>query len=199
MKKIIAPIVLTLCSLLLSGECIANNVAPAASDGSISTKEPTVDNKVKVIGRLEKVGYSKEEAIARVDKMSADEISYFAQHPESIKRSGFILIASSIGSSVYSSVRHSQKKKEAEIQRKRDQIASLEREIDRKQNERNTDLTLLQNEQDPDKHQKLKMDVDTLGDEIKSMEDNMKALENDLNTMTAPKKDSKTPAPAPKR
>jgi hypothetical protein len=185
--------------MLLSSPCDANNVTPAASDASISTKSSLTDNQAKVMSRLEKVGYSKGEAMARVDKMSSDEIAYFAQHPESIKRSGFILIASSIGSSVYSSVRHSQKKKEAEIQRKRDQIASLEREIGLKQNERNADLTLLQTEQDPTKHQTLKADVDRIGTEIDSMEQNMKALEDELNTMTAPKKGSNTPAPAPKR
>lgn len=152
-----------------------------------------------VISRLEDVGYSKEEAIARVDKMSEDEIAYFAQHPESIKRSGFILIASSIGSSVYSSVKHSEKKKEAEIQRKKDEIASIEREVDRKQNEQNTDLILLQTEQDPAKSQKLKTEVGTLGNEIKSLEDNIKALENELDKMTPPKKAPKTaPQTAPK-
>jgi chromosome segregation ATPase len=199
MKKLITPIVLVLCSMLpLSGHT-KNSVAPAASNRDISTKEPITHNKAMVINRLEEVGYSKEEAMTGVDKMSKDEIAYFAQHPESIKRSGFVLIASSIGSSVYSSIKHGQRKKEAEIQRKRDEIASLEREINRKQNEQNRDLTLLQSEHDPEKTQQMKAEVDTLGKEIKALEDSIKSLENDINVMTGPKKATTAPATSPKR
>ena len=119
MKKLIMPIVLILCPMLLLCGCATNNQAAAAGNVGISAKEPGDSNRAKVISRLEKVGYNKEEAVARVDKMSGDEIVYFAAHPESIKRSGFIIIASSIGSSIYSTVKSNEKKKEAEIQRKR--------------------------------------------------------------------------------
>src|SRR2546422_348596 len=101
MKQLITPTVLILCPMIFLAGCATQNIAPVASNRAISAKEPSDSNRAKVISRLEKVGYSKEEAMARVDKMTYDEIDYFAQHPESIKRSGFIIVASLIGSSVW--------------------------------------------------------------------------------------------------
>lgn len=184
MKKTITPTILMLCSTLVFA---GNPPTTASPDSSISVNQTRLTDKGKVISRLEQVGYSKEEAIARADKMTGDEIVYFAGHPESIKRSGFIILASLIGSSVYSSIEHGQKKKAAELQAKRDQIAALERDVDRKQREQDLDMRLLDKEQDSDKRQNLKVAIDRLGEEIKSLDDNIRVLDDEIKA-AAPKK-----------
>jgi len=176
------------CAMFFLSGYATNSPAAVTGNGGISANELIVPDKATVISRLEKVGYSKEEAIARVDKMTDDEIVYFAGHPESIKRSGFIIIASLIGSSVYSSVQSGQKKKLAEIQKKRDQIAFDENDIRRKQNEQETDARLLEKEQDSGKIQELKAAINNLGNEIKSLESDINLLENQVKDATSPKK-----------
>ncbi len=173
-----------LCSALVLAGCSTNTVP---SNRGISANQPGVTDRGRVISRLEKVGYSKEEAIARVDKMTDDEIVYFAQHPESIKRSGFILIASSIGSSIYSTVKSNQKKKEAEIQKKKEQITDIKMDISSKENERNMDLVLAQNEHDPAKSQMLQQKIGILNDDIKSLRDQIQSLENEIDAIENPK------------
>jgi hypothetical protein len=164
-----------------------NSPAAVTGNGGISANELTVPNKARVISRLEKVGYSKEEAIARVEKMTDDEIVYFAGHPESIKRSGFILIASSIGSSIYSTIKSSQNKKKAEIQKKKEQITNIKMDVSSKENERNMDLVLAQNEHDPAKSQMLQTKIGILNDDIKSLRDQIQSLENEIDALENPK------------
>ena len=195
-QKLITSTALTLCSTLVWAGSPSNTITPA--NRGISADQPGITDKGRVINRLTKVGYSKEEASARVDKMTEDEIVYFAGHPESIKRSGFVLIASSIGSSVYSTIRSSQKKKEAEIQKKREQITNIKEDIKGKENERNMDLILSQNEHDPAKAQMMQTQIGTLTDEMKSLREQIQSLENEIDVIENPKA-HKNSAASPKK
>jgi hypothetical protein len=188
MKKLITPTVLILCIMLILPGYATDNIAPKASNGGVSAKELSDPNRVRVISRLEKVGYSKEEAIARIDQMTDDEIAYFAQHPESIRRSGFIILASLIGSSVYSSISNANKKREAYTSHLRDKIAEVRTEIMLTDSKRMNQRTLLSVEQDPARKAELEAESKRLGNEIDSEQDQIKSLENDIQLINAKKK-----------
>jgi hypothetical protein len=181
MKKLITPIVVVLCPMLVLAGCATNNIAPIASNGGILANEPGVlDNRTKVIRRLGEVGYSKEEAIARVDEMTDAEIAYFGQHPESIKRSGFIILASLIGSSVWTTINNAKQKRVAYIAHLRDKIAGFRTEITLTDSKRMNERTLLAVEQNPARRAELEVEIKRLGDEIDSKQDQIKSLENDV-------------------
>lgn len=177
LKKLITPAVLILCPVVV-----------LAGNGSVSVGDSGKSDSARVITRLEKVGYSQEEAIARINQMTDDEIAYFAQHPESIRRSGIILIASSVGSSVYSSVANAKKKREAYAAHLKDKIASLRTEIQLTETKRLTQSTLLAVEQDPAKKAELEAQSKRLGDEIDAKQNAIKQLENDIQLINTKKK-----------
>src|ERR1035441_304789 len=137
-KKLITPTALILCPMIFLAGCATQNIAPVTSNAGITAKGLSDSNRARVIIRLEKVGYSKEEAIARVDKMTDAEIDYFAQHPESIKRSGFIILASLIGSSVWTTINNAKKKRAAYILHLSNKIGSYR-----------TEVTLIDNDKKP--------------------------------------------------
>ncbi|NOS72415.1 MAG: hypothetical protein HOP33_21150 [Verrucomicrobia bacterium] len=188
MKKLIALIVSILCPMLVLVGCATNNIAPVASNGGFSAKELSAPNRAMVTSRLEKVGYSKEEAIARADQMSDDEIAYFAQHPESIRRSGFVILASCIGSSVYSSINNGNKKREAYISHLKNKIAELRTEITLTDSKRVNQRTLLAVEQDAARKAELEAESKRLGNEIDSKQDQIKSLESDIQLVNTKKK-----------
>ena len=117
--KLKKPVILTMCCLLIvSSGCATRTLNGGATATSELSEGDTEANRAAVISRLEKVGYSKQEAIARVDNMTGGEIDYFANHPESIKRTGIIILGGLISSSIYSS---NQKKK---INKEKEAIAN---------------------------------------------------------------------------
>ena len=179
MKKLITPTVLILCPMIFLAGCATQNIAPVASNGGISAKVLNDSDKAKVISRLKEVGYSKEEATARVDKMTDDEIVYFAGHPESIKRTGFIILASLIGSSVWTTVANAKKKREAYISHLHNKIGGFRTEMTLLDSDRKTETTLMAVDQDAAKKAEREATVRRLGTEIQAKQDQIKALENE--------------------
>ncbi len=177
MRKLITVI---LCPMIFLAGCATQNIAPVASNRAISAKEPSDSNRAKVISRLEKVGYSKEEAIARVDKMTCDEIDYFGQHPESIKRSGFIILDSLIGSSVWTTMNNAKKKREAYILHLSNKIGGFRTEVTILDNDKKNETTLLAQEQDPAKRAEREATIKRLGNEVQSKLEIIKSLENEI-------------------
>jgi hypothetical protein len=130
-RKLIRSTALVLCFILGLGGYVSPVVA---STGDVSRDQlgDRDSDKARVVSRLEEVGYSEEEAIARVSTMTADELAFFADHPESIERTGFIILASLIASSVNSSVKSGKVKK----QKERDaRVMVLKGELDVKEHE----------------------------------------------------------------
>ena len=144
-----------------------------------------------MVSRLKKVGYSEQEAIARVDNMTEDEIVYFADHPESIKRSGIIIIASLIGSSVYTTVRHNQKKREAYIEHLRYNADNFRAEITMLESKRTNETVLLSVEQDPAKKAEREATIEVMGKEIQSKQDLINSLEREMEAIRT--KEQKVP------
>ena len=199
--RITCPTALVLsCMLALTG--FATNTV--ARDSGISANEAGDTNRAKVVSRLEKVGYSKGEAIARVDKMTDDEIDYFSQHPESIKRSGFIILASLIGSSVWTTVANAKKKRESYITHLNGKIAGFRSEIMIADNRKTSESLLLVQEQDPAKRTEREAAIKRLENEVQSKQDLVKSLENEIESIRTKKqkvpKEFTTPKkePAPK-
>ena len=85
-----------LCFALLVTGCSGQGIYIAAK-----TEQPEDASRTKVIVRLQEVGYSRAEALARTDKMTEEEIEYLAQHPEAVKRAGFIIAICAVLSSLF--------------------------------------------------------------------------------------------------
>jgi hypothetical protein len=170
--------------ILLAG-CATQNITPVTSNAGISAKGLTDSNRARVISRLQKVGYSKEEAIARVDKMTEDEICYFAEHPESIKRSGFIILASLIGSSVWTTMNNAKKKRAAYILHLSNKIGSYRTEVTLIDNDKRNETTLLAQEQDPAKKAEREATIKRLQNEEQSKLDLIKKLEDEIEAVKA--------------
>lgn len=125
------------CVLALLG-CASNTPASLSATRNGSSEERIGPDEAKVIARLQKVGYERKEAIARVDRMSTDEIAYFSKHPESIKRTGIIILGGLISSSIWSSTETKKRKEEEErIDRKLQTLEQREADF---QMQRETDL-----------------------------------------------------------
>ena len=182
MKSIRILTVLIMCSAFVLNVNAMNTIS---SSGDSSTTEQSKLNKTRVIDRLVEVGYSKEEAIARVDKMTCDEVEYLAEHPESIKRTGFVILASLIGSSIYSSMENTKKKKEAYIKHLQDKIGAFRLEITLLDSKRMNQRTLAMVEQDPEKKAALEAEAARIGKEIDSKQDNIQKLENEISAINA--------------
>ena len=182
------PAVLMLSPMIVSASPATDSIEPLAANKHISVQTAGEANKARVIDRLQKVGYSQEEAIARISQMTGEEIAYFSQHPESIRRSGFVLIASSIGSSVYSSVNNAKKKREAYIAHLRAKIASLQTEVSLTDSKRLNQRTLMAVEQDPARKAELGAEAKRLGDEIDAKQSQIKVLESDIQLINTKKK-----------
>ncbi len=60
-------------------------------------------------------------------------------------------------------------------------------DISNKENERNMDLVLAQNEHDPAKSQMLQQKIGILNDDIKSLRDQIQSLENEIDAIENPK------------
>jgi len=191
MKKLILPIVVMLCPMLLLATSATTTIAPAPHHVDVSENRPDDNDREVVVIRLKKVGYSEEEATARVDKMTDDEIVYFADHPESIKRSGFIIIASLIGSSVYTTIRNNQKRREAYIGHLRHSVDSFRSEIVMLEGKRTTETVLLSQEQDPVKKAEREATIEALGKEIQSKLDLINSLERETEAIRT--KEQKVP------
>jgi chromosome segregation ATPase len=176
---------LVLCCVLPLTGFATNTVA---RDSGVLASKAGDTNQAKVISRLKKVGDSEAEAIGRVDKMTDGEIEYFAQHPESIKRTGFIILASLIGSSVYTSINNANKKREAYIAHLDSKIAGFRMEITLLDSKRMNQSTLLFHEPDPANKAKLEADIDRYEKEIASKEDQIKSLQSDINAIRTKKK-----------
>lgn len=188
-KKLLTPAVLMLCPVIaLAGPATQSSIDLPSGNESVSVQDSRSSNRARVISRLEKVGYSQEEATARINQMTDDEIAYFAQHPESIRRSGFVLLASSIGSSVYSSVNNAKKKREAYAAHLKEKVASLRTEITLTDSKRLNQRTLLAVEQDPARKAELEAEAKRLGDEIDAKQNEIKQLENDIQLINTKKK-----------
>jgi hypothetical protein len=197
MRRLIKPIAIILCPMILMAGCATQNTAPVTSNAGISAKGLSESNRARVISRLEKVGYSKEEAVARVNKMSGDEICYFAEHPESIKRSGFIILASLIGSSVWTTMNNAKKKRAAYTLHLSNKIGQYRTEITLLDNDRKNETTLLAAEQDPAKKAERQANIKRMGDEVQSKLELIKSLENETELVRTKKqkvpKDFKAP------
>jgi hypothetical protein len=199
MKKLLTPTVLILCPMLSFAGFAPQNIAPAADDSGISARESGISNRAQVIKRLEKVGYSREEATNRVDQMTDDEINYFAAHPESIKRSGFIILASLIGSSVYTTINNAKKKKEAYTTHLNGKIAEARSEIGAIDNKKTRESVLLAVEQDSAKKAERQATIDGYDKEIQAKQDNIKALENEIQLVNTGKQKVPKDFRAPKK
>jgi len=162
-----------------------------SSGGGTSATEQSEFNRTRVIDRLVEVGYSKEEAIARVDKMARDEVEYLAEHPESIKRSGFVILASLIGSSIWSAVDNAEKKKVAYQSHLRDKIKDFQHEIMLLDSRMSHQRTLEAVEDDPEKKAVLEEEATRIGKKIDLKQDNIQKLENEVSAINA--KESKVP------
>lgn len=149
-------------------------------DSGVCMNQASDTSRAKVISRLEQVGYSKAEAIARVDEMTADEIDYFGQHPESIKRSGFVILASCIGSSVYSSIRNAQKKREAYISHLNGKIEATRSEITLLESQKENQQTLAAVEKDPATKEAMEGNIKKTDEQIQAKQDLIKSLENEI-------------------
>ena len=58
---------------------------------SSSVGASELSHRQRVIIRLQDIGYTPTEALVRTDSMTQDELSYFADNPEAIKRSGVVV------------------------------------------------------------------------------------------------------------
>ena len=105
---------------LLLGACATKN---REFQYSGVTKAPSYhSNHERVAERLKEVGYTPDEANIRVAEMSDNELDYFGQHPEAIKRSGIIILGGLVSSSVYSSKQNKRTKAlEEEVNRQKSQ------------------------------------------------------------------------------
>ena len=140
-------------------------------EGAASIDKPGGDHRAKVVSRLIEVGYSEEEAAARADEMTDAELVYFAGNPEAVRRSGFVILSSLIGSSVWSSTENKKDKRMA-------YRASLNSKIQAAQMEVSSKTMLLVNESDPAKKMRLEA-------QIKVLEDNIKSLQHQLDLAEA--------------
>ena len=89
-------VVVLLCVSIFMMGCSANN-----TDLASNADEFEGSARARVIGRLEQLGYDRHQAVARTEEMGPDEINYFAQHPEAIKRTGAIIALGVLLSSTF--------------------------------------------------------------------------------------------------
>ena len=68
--------------------------------GSAAVEKLDNPNQLKVVCRLRQVGFDAGEALARSERMSQEELAYLAEHPEAIKRTGFIILGALLGSTL---------------------------------------------------------------------------------------------------
>jgi chromosome segregation ATPase len=155
----------------------ANSVS---GDSGVCRNQAVDTSRAKVISRLERVGYSRTEAIERVDRMTADEIEYFAQNPESIRRSGFVILASCIGSSIYCSIKSGQDKRKAYISHLNSKIEETQNEITLLQGQKENDETLVTVEKDPATKEAIEARIKNTDDQIQVKKDLIKSLENEI-------------------
>ena len=121
MQSMKSVIVLTLCNMIVLVGCDHQRITVTSfTPSAAETQAHGHANSAKVAARLQELGYSQDEAWARVASMSADEIDYFATNPESIKKSGFIILGGLVGSTIASSIADADAKKAEEKKRLED-------------------------------------------------------------------------------
>ena len=85
---------------------------------SSSVGASELSHRQRVIIRLQDIGYTPTEALVRTDSMTQDELSYFADNPEAIKRSGVVVALFLLLSSTFVAANEGAKKgakKETEV------------------------------------------------------------------------------------
>jgi hypothetical protein len=160
-------VALLCCAFVVSG-CTTGRVN---HEGAASIDKPGGDHRAKVVSRLIEVGYSEKEAAARADAMTDAELVYFAGNPEAVRRSGFVILSSLIGSSIWSSAENKKDKRMA-------YSASLNSKILNAQMEISSKTMLLVNESDPAKKMWLEA-------QIKVLEENSQSLKRQLDLADA--------------
>jgi hypothetical protein len=88
--------------------------------------------------RLLELGYNEQQINEQLSTLSEDELEYFNKHPEEIKKSGIIILAGLIWSSVYSS---NQKKKQKQLEEEVQELKMKEEVKDQLQKELSTPQT----------------------------------------------------------